>query len=369
MKRHYDAVVIGGGIIGSAIAYQLAKEKKNTALLESGTIGGRTTSAAAGMLGAHAECEERDAFFDFAMHSQRLYQGLGEELFALSGIDIRRHDGGMFKLAFSEEDVSRLRRMDDLDSVSWHTKEEVLEKEPYTAGEIYGASFIQDDVHVDPYFVGKAYAKSAKALGTEIFEHTPVLDVTRGGESILVKTASGDVHADHVVVASGVWSGMFFKQLGLNQSFFPVKGECLSVWNDDIPLTKTLYHDHCYIVPRKSGRLVVGATMKPGDWSDKPDLGGLQSVMEKAKTMLPAIQNMKVDRFWAGLRPGTKDGKPYIGRHPEDSRILFAAGHFRNGILLAPATGAFIGDLMMNKEVKADWLHAFRIDRKEAVQI
>lgn len=128
MKRHYDAVVIGGGIIGSAIAYHLAKENKNIALFESGTMGGRTTSAAAGMLGAHAECEERDAFFDFAMHSQRLYKGLGEELYTLSGIDIRQHNGGMFKLAFSEEDVLRLRKMDDLDSVSWHTKEEVLEK-------------------------------------------------------------------------------------------------------------------------------------------------------------------------------------------------------------------------------------------------
>lgn len=90
----------------------------------------------------------------------------------------------------------------------------MLEKEPYTAGEIYGASFIQDDVHVEPYFVCKAYAKSAKALGTDIFEHTPVLDVTRGGESILIKTGSGDVHADHVVVASGVWSGMFLNSSG-----------------------------------------------------------------------------------------------------------------------------------------------------------
>ena len=77
-------------------------------MFESGTMGGRTTSAAAGMLGAHAECEERDAFFDFAMHSQRLYKGLGEELYALSGVDIRQHNGGMFKLAFSEEDVLQL---------------------------------------------------------------------------------------------------------------------------------------------------------------------------------------------------------------------------------------------------------------------
>ncbi|KAF1680183.1 glycine oxidase ThiO [Bacillus sp. SKDU12] len=368
MKRHYDAVVIGGGMIGSAIAYHVAKENKEIALFESGAIGGRTTSAAAGMLGAHAECEERDAFFDFAMHSQRLYKGLGEELYTLSGIDIRQHNGGMFKLAFSEEDVLRLRKMDDLDSVSWHTKEEVLDTEPYTADDIFGAAFIQDDVHVEPYFACKAYAKAAKALGAEFFEHTPVLHVERDGEALSIETPKGNVRADHVVIASGVWSGTFFKQLGLNHSFFPVKGECLSVWNDDIPLTKTLYHDHCYIVPRRSGRLIIGATMKPGDWSEAPDLGGMGSVMKKAKTMLPAIQNMKVDRFWAGLRPGTMDGKPYIGRHPEDSRILFAAGHFRNGILLAPATGALVRDLIMGKEVNQEWVHAFRIDRKEAVK-
>ncbi|MBD5075052.1 FAD-dependent oxidoreductase, partial [Xanthomonas citri pv. citri] len=91
-----------------------------------------------------------------------------------------------------EEDVLRLRKMDDLDSVSWHTKEEVLEKEPYTAGDIFGAAFIQDDVHVEPYFVCKAYAKAARALGAEIFEHTPVLQVERDGEALSIETSNGN---------------------------------------------------------------------------------------------------------------------------------------------------------------------------------
>ncbi|MFF0884433.1 FAD-dependent oxidoreductase, partial [Bacillus velezensis] len=119
----------------------------------------------------------------------------------------------------------------------------------------------------------------------------------------------------------------------------------------------------------KSGRLVIGATMKQGDWSDTPDIGGIEAVIAKAKTMLPAIEHMKIDRFWAGLRPGTRDGKPFIGRHPEDSGIIFAAGHFRNGILLAPATAEMVRDMILERQIKQEWEEAFRIDRKEAVHI
>ena len=124
-------------------------------------------------------------------------------------------------------------------------------------------------------------------------------------------------------------------------SLFPVKGECLSVWNDDTPLTKTLYHDHCYVVPRKSGRLVIGATMKQGDWSDTPDIGGIEAVIAKAKTMLPAIEHMKIDRFWAGLRPGTKTASRLSGgilktaassrRRPFSERHPVGAGNGCNG--------------------------------------
>ncbi|WP_045506938.1 glycine oxidase ThiO [Bacillus amyloliquefaciens] len=369
MKKHYETAVIGGGIIGCAISYELAKIQKNVVLFEDGAIGRKTTSAAAGMLGAHAECENRDAFFDFAMYSQRLYEAAGRELEEACGIDIRRHNGGMLKLAYTEEDIIRLRKMDDLPSVTWLSAEEALEKEPYASKDILGASFIKDDVHVEPYYVCKAYAKGALRYGADIYEHTHVTAVKRVNGAFCITTSGGDIYADQVAVASGVWSGRFFSQLGLGQPFFPVKGECLSVWNDHIPLTKTLYHGQSYVVPRKSGRLVIGATMKQGDWSDTPDIGGIEAVISKAKTMLPAIEHMKIDRFWAGLRPGTRDGKPFIGRHPEDSGIIFAAGHFRNGILLAPATAEMVRDMILGKQVKHEWEEAFRIDRKEEVHI
>lgn len=139
------------------------------------------------------------------------------------------------------------------------------------------------------------------------------------------------------------------------------------MWNDGIPLTRTLYHDHCYIVPRHSGKLVVGATMKPGDWNEQPELGGIEELIRKAKSMLPDIESMNIDQCWAGLRPETGDGNPYIGRHPENDRILFAAGHFRNGILLAPATGEMIADMILGNPVKTEWAEAFKAERKEAV--
>ncbi|WP_270573200.1 glycine oxidase ThiO [Bacillus glycinifermentans] len=368
MKKRYETIVIGGGIIGVSIAYHLAKAGKQTAVFESGEVGKKASRAAAGMLGAHAECDKPGTFFEFARASQTAYKRLTAELKSVSGIDIRRHDGGILKLAFTESDRARLMEMAALDSAEWLTPQEVYEKEPHAAKGILGANFIRDDVHVEPISVCRAFAKGAKLFGADIFEYAPVFSIeAAAGGGVRIQTASGAAEADHAVIASGVWSGVFFQQLGLNKRFYPVKGECLSVWNDSIPLMRTLYHDHCYIVPRHSGKLVIGATMKAGDWNEQPDVDGIEAVMKKAKTMLPRIGGLKIDRCWAGLRPETEDGNPYIGRHPENDSILFAAGHFRNGILLAPATGEMITDMILSRPIEPAWEEAFKVDRKEAV--
>ena len=140
----------------------------------------------------------------------------------------------------------------------------------------------------------------------------------------------------------------------------------MSVWNNGPALAHTIYHDHCYIVQRDSGKLVIGATMKPNDWQAVPTLGGIEAVIHKASQLMPSIREMPIDQCWAGLRPATSDRHPYIGKHPEDERILLQRTlpkwHFT-----CANYGEIIRGLIAGESVHKEWLHAFRIGRKEAL--
>lgn len=367
MKTSFDVAVIGGGIIGCSIAHYLAKENISVAVFESQQIGRKATNAAAGMLGAHSECDDLDIFYPFARSSQLAYFELQEELQHVTGINIGLTSGGIYKLACSESDKNQLRQTLSLSTVRWLNAEEVRKEEPALSQDIIGAAYIQDDVHVSPLSVCQAFSKSAQIYGASILEFTHVLEIHKEESSYSIKTTRGSFSAKYIVVANGVWSGTFFQSLGLQHQLVPVKGECLSVLSDRTELKHTLFYDHSYIVPRNDGRLVIGATMIENDWSEVPTLGGVEKLITKAKAILPSVINMKIDSCWAGLRPQTFDQRPFIGHHPEDDHILFATGHYRNGILLAPATGQMIRDLLLEKAVKQDWVEAFKVDRRMPV--
>jgi glycine oxidase len=365
VKRHYETVVIGGGIIGCSIAYYLAKEKIDVAIFEGKRIGSKTTSAAAGMLGAHSESNgDYSVFFPFARSSQQAYAKLKDELYELSGVDIGYRKRGLLKLAFTEEDRQNLHSLLQLPTIEWLDGDEVRKMEMAVAPDVSGAAYIAEDVNVIPAATCESFAKSAQVLGASIFENIYVYGIEKKDHTYIIKTSKGDVEAKHIVVATGVFSNSIFNNIGISEQLVPVKGESIIVQYEKPILTHTLFYDSCYIVPRNNGKLVVGATMIENDWSETVSLQGLNFLIEKAQAMLPAARHLKIDSFSAGLRPGTFDGRPFIGKHPEEEGIFIACGHYRNGILLAPATGQMIRDFILNKEVKSEWAETFRLDRK-----
>jgi len=368
MSKHYDVGIVGGGIIGQSIAYQLAKEGISVLVLDRHKGGSGATSAAAGMLGANSELEQNDAFFQFAKESQRQYHLLQDELSNFSQIHIQLVDKGMYKVALSQEEAIALKNaVQHHETLEWHTRETVLNHEPSVSSEIEGALHIPEDGHVSPKHVCEAFTKSASLLGATFIENAPVQSIKKASvNDYLLGTPQGDFTCNKVVIANGVWSGYFFKQLGLPNRMKPVKGECLAVKSNTLHLEKTIFYDHCYIVPKGDGRFVVGATMVENDWSTTPSLGGIHALIEKVSPLVPGISSAQLISTWAGLRPQSEDGKPYIGVHPEDDNILFATGHYRNGILLAPKTGTMIRDFILKKKIDENYVRAFSVTRNLA---
>lgn len=367
MKTNFDVAIIGGGIIGTAIAYQLAKESIDVVLLEAGEIGRKASGAAAGMLGAHSECDDMEIFYPFARHSQQAYHRLQNEIQALTGLDFEMKTGGILKLAYTEAEKAALGTALSLPTVEWYDALQLAKSVPGLNKDVIGAAYIKDDVNVLPEAVTRGFSKAVQGLGGTIHEYTSVFDILKHGTGCTIKTSKGMFKARYVVVANGVWSGELFSRVGLDHMLYPIKGECLSVTSKTFSLKHTIFHNGSYIMPRKNGELVIGSRMIPNDWNEEPTLGAVESLIEKAKTMLPGVTDMKINSVWAGLRPQTFDQKPFIGKHPEYDEIFFACGHSRNGVLLAPATAEMIRDFILRKPGNTKWVEAFKIDRRNTV--
>ena len=364
MKRSTEVAVVGGGIIGSSIAYYLAKAGHQVDLFEAGQVGSGSTRAAAGMLGAHSEYKEFGAsLYSFARTSQKLYEEAETDIRALAGIDIERRTGGLLQLVFTAEEKARLSEIRSLAGVTWLDQTGAEKEVPGLTKSVLGAVHIAYDVHVTPANACRGFYSAAQTFGARIHEFTRVDDVVNEAGQYRIQTSKGEWQAAYTVIAGGVWSNALLQRLGLGTPLYPVKGECIAVTNTQMPLTCSLFHDQHYIVPRNNNELIIGATKVRGDWSTEPTFGGIQTVMEKARQMLPEIDKMPFLRSWAGLRPQTIDGKPLIGEHPEMKGLFIAAGHQRNGILLAPVTGKMISDLIDGNTVPEEWTKAFRVNR------
>ncbi|MRH41830.1 glycine oxidase ThiO [Aquibacillus halophilus] len=368
MSDTYDAIVIGGGVNGGSTAYNLAKRGKKVLLLEKDRLASKASGAAAGMLAAQAELDEDGPLFQLAKKSRDLFQGLAGEIKTLSGIDIELINKGMYKVALTNEQVKEYKQIISIqqkcgETVQWLTGDEVRSKEPNLSDAILGAMYIEKDGQVSAPQLTLGLLKSAAAIGVDIREYISVDSFLFESERVSgVVTNQGNFFSENIIVTTGAWSKRLLEDTGLQLETYPVKGECFSVVSHQPLLSGTIFSHGCYLVPKKGGRIIVGATVKPNTFNQQVTVDGISSLMDKAKKLMPSIAEAEWEKAWAGIRPQTFDGLPYLGEHPIYQGLFIATGHFRNGILLAPITGEVMADLVEKKQPSVD-LTPFRINR------
>jgi glycine oxidase len=367
-----NVAIIGAGVIGLAIAWRLAARGTPVQVFDRGAAGAGASHAAAGMLAACAEAEPgEEALVALGRESQARWPAFAAELLAASGIDVELRPEGTLLLALTADDQARLTHQLGFQQklglpLQWISAADTRRREPHLAGKLAGAVFSPEDTQVDNRKLVAALRVAAEAAGASVSEYRPVRAISsRGGrvDGIILDDGT-KVPADVVVLAAGAWArsieGVDPK---LRPPVRPIKGQMLALRMDPAaPLVNhVVWAPGAYLVPRRDGRLLVGATVEEKGYDTSLTAGGILTLLEAAWRAVPAIEELPVDEMWVGHRPGSRDDAPILGAGPIDG-LIYATGHHRNGILLAPTTADAIARLVLDGAIEA-LMRPFGIER------
>jgi glycine oxidase len=352
-----NVAVIGAGVIGLGIAWRLAQRGARVAVFDKSAAGSGATHAAAGMLAAHLEAEPREEHL-VALNraSQQLWPAFAADLEAASDMAVDLRTEGTLLLALTGDDQSRLKHVLAFQKslglpLEWLSTAEVRRREPHLTPTISGAIFSPQDHQVDNRAVAAALRVAALKAGVTLHENTEVERVVISDNRVTGIGIAGEIFpADIVVLAAGAWSrGIAGLPTAALPPVRPVKGQMLALRMDpQAPLlSHVVWAPGAYLVPRKDGRLLIGATVEEKGFDPNLTAGGQLALLEATWRALPAIEELPIHEMWVGFRPGSRDDAPIIGESPVPG-LIYATGHYRNGILLTPITAEAIAALVMD---------------------
>jgi glycine oxidase len=351
--------VVGAGVIGLGIAWRLAARGAAVSVFDRGKAGAGASHAAAGMLAACCEAEPgEEALVALGRDSQARWPDFAAALLQASGIDVELRQEGTLVLALTADDRAELAHRLEFQQqklalpLQWLSAAEVRAREPHVAGTIAGAVFSPQDHQVDNRKLVQALRIAAEAAGAAIHEHRPVAEITtRGGLAAGLKLADATtIEADIVVLCAGAWSrGIAGVPPAQRPPVRPVKGQMLALRMDAAAplISHVVWAPGAYLVPRRDGRLIVGATVEEKGFDETITAGGVMALLEAAWRAVPAVEELPIDEIWVGHRPGSRDDAPILGPGPLKN-LFYATGHHRNGILLAPVTADAMAALVLD---------------------
>ena len=354
MSLTADTIVVGAGVIGLCVAESLLRQGRSVALVGEHRAG-EASRAAAGMLAPSVEQSQGPAH-DFAVSARDYYPAFLETLADSTGIRVPLNRLGILQVALSDRGVRGLRKTAAASS-QWIDKGELAELEP-TLAHAHGAVFNPDDGAVDNVILMNALEEFVHHSPLVTRFTAPAVKVSRDRPT--VELSSGDtLEGQHVVVAAGAWGNSIDGAPALN-AVSPCRGQLVSY--ESIGLRHVTYGPRGYLVPRVSGTIVAGSTMEYVGYESGTTPAGLARVRSAAEEIAPALAVSPVTNEWAGLRPVTPDMLPIIGPDEASPHIIYAAGHSRNGILMAPLTGETVAALTVGADLGHD-LSQFRPGR------
>jgi glycine oxidase len=363
MSESPDVLIIGGGVIGLTTAYFLARESVRVEVMDQGDLGREASWAGAGILPPGNPATARTPFDQLRAHSAALFPTLSADLRERTGMDngYLRCGGLEFAgpageaaieewrgegIAFETVDDNRLRRL-----------------EPGLAPGLSPAFYLPDMAQIRNPRHLKALVAGCQAAGVRLSPGCPIHGFDLHGSRVAAaRTAKGARRAGRFVVAAGAWTGFLLEPLGWHAGIHPVRGQ-IALLNPGVPVCRRiLLRGSRYMVPRADGRILVGSTEEDAGFEKRTTAAAISELLTLAGTLVPRLAEAHLERCWAGLRPGSPDGLPFLGPVPGCDNLVVAAGHFRAGIQLSPGTALVLKELILGQPLTVS-LEPFRLDR------
>lgn len=359
-----DVLIVGGGAIGLALAWELARHGRRVTLLDRQAVGREASWAGAGILPAARRQLWQHPYEQLRGLASELHPQWADELQRLTGVDTGyRHCGGIHLAATPGEAATlagwaRL-MVEEGVAIAPLTTEELAWREPQVAWPRSKARlagyFLPDEAQLrNPWYL-RALAIACRQAGVQIHEQVTVQQWQVRGEQLTgLDTSIGTLRATRYCLTAGAWTGQLLARMGIATGILPIRGQMVLFRTATPPIRHILNVGSRYLVPREDGHVLAGSTEEEAGFDKRTTPQAIAELIDFARQHLPALAQARVERTWAGLRPGSLDGLPYLGPLPGLVNAFVAAGHFRSGLFLSPATARVMGQLLRDAPPEVD---------------
>ena len=348
-----DVFVVGAGLIGLGVAHELARRGLTVTVFDRDEPARAASWAGAGMLAPFSEATPDAELVALGRESLAMYPEFAADLHERSGVDVRLRRDGTLHVALDDAHLAGLAAHAETfrangGEVALLDRTQTLAREPFLAKHLAGALYVANEAQVDNRRLGRALLAACRGLGVR-FERIEAIALEADARRVRgLRTPRGFTAAATVVNAAGAWAGALAGVPDAARvAVRPIAGEMLALAVPEGAMHAQVWLGHRYLVPRDDGRLLVGATVEERGFDARVTAAGMHDLLDAALAAAPALAAFAVVETWAGLRPGSHDGRPYLGATALDGYVV-ATGHYRNGILLTPITARLIADLVVD---------------------